>query len=52
MKSEFVPKGYNTWHEYYQAKERRERLMERASAVLVVVVFLTALIVVSRVEGM
>lgn len=51
MKSEFVPKGYNSWLDYYHAKERRQKLLETIAIILVTVGSIAALIIITALEG-
>lgn len=52
MKSEFVPKGYNSWHEYYIAKDRRQKWLEKLQIALTVIIFIGVVFGVGYVEGM
>lgn len=52
MKYEYIPKGYNSWHEYYIAKERRQKRMEKLKIALTVIIFIGVILGVGYVEAM
>lgn len=50
MISEYIPKGYKSWHHYYTAKAKRTKWLNRLGVVAAITLLLAAYCVCGYIE--